>query len=196
MKNLDFLHKNFIDSDCINVIVHGGSAGYESEFIQKIYQKSISAKISTLAFNFKYISRGEENPRNENLNEELADFNEVIKNLKDIGYSNFHIIAKSLGGIVSARFLNALDRSEHSDYKITILGYVTGSVKLKNFSGQIDIIQGEKDRFGDIEAVKFDMREAISNQVYYYAVTDSDHSYRNELKQPIYEDKAIGLIRF
>lgn len=196
MKNLDFLHKNYSNSASINIIVHGGSAGYESDFIQKIYYKSISLQISTFAFNFGFITRGEQGPVNENLDEELEDFNEVIKNLKDIGYSKFHIIAKSLGGIVSARFLNSLDRLEHSNYRITILGYVTGSIDLKTFSGQIDIIQGEKDRFGDFDTVKDDLKDAISNKITFNSVKNADHSYRNELKQPTYEDEAINLIKF
>jgi hypothetical protein len=62
-----------------------------------------------------------------------------------------------------------------------IFGYDIGYIDLKTFPGKIVIIQGDKDKFGDIEAVKNDMKGA-------------DHSYRvPETKEPIYEDEAVKM---
>ena len=66
---------------------------------------------------------------------------------------------------------------------------------LNLLSGKITIIQGSKDKFGDIEAVKEDMKGAISKDVVYLSVEGADHSYRNELKEPVFEDEAIELFK-
>ncbi len=70
-----------------------------------------------------------------------------------------------------------------------------GDIDLKQFDGQITVIQGAFDRFGNIERVKEDLKDAISRNITYIDIPNSDHSYRDvETQEPIYQDKAISKI--
>jgi alpha/beta superfamily hydrolase len=110
-------------------------------------------------------------------------------------YKHIRLIGKSLGAIIASYYLESLQKEEQSKYSIVIFGYVTGSIDLNSFEGKIDIIQGEKDKFGNIDVVKNDLKDAVSEDISYFEIKNADHSYRNELKEPVFEDEAIEVFK-
>jgi hypothetical protein len=77
---------------------------------------------------------------------------------------------------------------------VVVLGYVLGSVKTEALGSKLRlVIQGENDRFGGAQTVKDDLaKHGIKARV--IEVPKADHSYRNEQKEPVYQDDAITII--
>jgi len=192
LPNFKYFHNN--KARTLDIILHGGSKGMDSPFIQKLITASKNKGDSVLALNFPYLDRGEENSSGPELKEELAALEEVMNFCQANMFSHIRFIAKSLGAIVASYFLKSLEEKEHHRYSIVVLGYIAGSVDLKNFNGKITIIQGEKDRFGGIGVVKKDMKSSVSKDVSYFEIKGADHSYRiPETKEPVYEDQAVKI---
>lgn len=190
LPNLQFFYNN--TTDTLNVVLHGGREGIDSALMQKLILKSRNAGHSAVAFNFPFLDRGEDHSSNPELTEELAALHEILSFVHAQEYGQVHIIAKSFGGIVASYFLKSLPSSEHNKYCVTILGYVKGDIDLKTFTGKIHIIQGEMDRFGNIEAVKEDLQKAVSNQITFTEIAHADHSYKDsKTKEYTYEDNAV-----
>lgn len=96
---------------------------------------------------------------------------------------------------MASYYLKNLPKEECKKFSIIILGYILGDVNLKTFPGKITVIQGEKDRFGNIEAVKHDLKDAVSQGIKYHQIDGADHSYRNpETEKPDYENEVVKLI--
>lgn len=183
-------------STTLDVILHGGSSGIDSGFIQKLLNTSRELGNSVVAFNFPYIERGEENSSGEELKEELDTLQKILDFCDYKRYRKIRLLGKSLGGIVASFFLDKLPAKESKRFSVIVLGYITGSLRLKNFRGKISIIQGQKDKFGGIDVVKSDMKDAMSGELHFFEIEGADHSYRVPgTKNPIYEEKAIELLR-
>ena len=194
-KLTSFLHSHNSKAATLDVILHGGSGGINSPFMQKLFQHSKNRGNSVIMFNFPFLERGEENSSGPELREELGVLRKILSIAGYDKFSNIRLISKSLGGIVASYYLNSLPDKEKRRYEVIILGYVTGEVKLKNFAGKITIVQGEKDRFGDIEVVKRDMDGAMSKCIIYHEISNADHSFRDpKTKKPIYEDKVVEFL--
>lgn len=179
----------------LDVILQGSSGGMDSQFITKIWNASIKAGNSSVAFNFPYFERGETNSSGVELPEEIEALKSVLTVCKSGNYKKVRLIGKSLGGIVASFFLKNLSQAEQSKFSIVIFGYVPGSTDLKTFPGKIDIVQGSKDKFGTIEQVKKDMEGTISKNIAYYLVEGGDHGYKNPgTSEPEFENKAIESI--
>ena len=193
MKNFTtFVQYHNSESNTLDVILHGGSYDINSPFIQKVFQACKDKAHSVIAFNFPYIERGEEQSSGPELEEELETLQKFLDYCDYKNFKKIRLIGKSLGGIIASFYLNKLSVKEAERFSIIILGYVTGNLKLKNFRGEITVIQGEKDKFGDIETVKQDLKNIKSKKVSFFEIADADHSFRNpETKEPVYEDKAI-----
>lgn len=176
------------NSPVANIILHGGSKGIESDFIRKIFDRSVAEGFTTIAFNFPYLDRGEENPSGDELIEEVEALSKVVELLQGLGYSKINLIAKSLGGIVSSFYLK---RPSDVNFNLTILGFVVGDVKLDDFKGKLIVIQGNNDRFGNIDAVRQELETQGITNATLINIQDADHSYRDESKEPKFEDKAI-----
>ncbi len=182
-------------SDQLDVILQGGSHGIDSSILQKAFENSKQKGNSVIAFNFPYYERGEENSSGPELKEELEALQHVLDYCNYKEYSRVRLIAKSLGGIVASNYLDRLSQEEMNKFSIVVLGYVTGDVKLKKFTGQITIIQGQMDKFGNVGVVKQDLNGAVSNDIKYIEIPNADHSYReSETKEPKFEDLAIAEI--
>ncbi len=180
-------------TETLDVVLHGSSQGMDSDFINKIIEAARKEGKSVIAFNFPYIERGEENSSGPELIEEI----DVLKNILDYcqsdNYSHIRLIGKSLGAVVAAAYLEKLEANQMKKYSVIIFGYDIGYIDIKDFSGKIVIVQGSKDKFGNVEAVKQDMSGAISKDITYCSIEGADHSYRvSETKEPIYEDEAIA----
>ena len=66
---------------------------------------------------------------------------------------------------------------------------------LWNLNCKINIIQGQYDKFGNIENVKNYMKNAKSKQISYKEVNNSDHSFRDHSnKEKNHEKEAIKYI--
>ncbi|OGM29496.1 hypothetical protein A2630_00690 [Candidatus Woesebacteria bacterium RIFCSPHIGHO2_01_FULL_44_10] len=182
-------------SDTLDVILHGGSSeGMEMSLIRKVYQLSVNQGHSVIAFNFPFAERGQDQSSGPELVEELGVLQKFLDFCDYKKYKKVRLISKSLGGIVASFYLDKLNKSLRSKFSIIILGYVTGSLRLKNFNGPITVIQGEKDKFGNIEVVKGDLKDVKSRQIRYFEIPKADHSYRDtETKEPVYEDKAMEI---
>ena len=189
--NFKFFFNN--NSETLDVILHGGSQGMDSSLINKLIEKSKSVGNSVVAFNFLYIERGEENSSGPELIEELEVLQSVLDYCRSENFKYIRLIGKSLGGVVAALYLTKLAPDKMSKFSAIILGYDIGYIDIKKFNGKIKIIQGSKDKFGDIEAVKNDIQGCASSEIEYISIEGADHSYRvPETKEPIYEDDAVN----
>ncbi|KKQ55862.1 MAG: hypothetical protein US75_C0012G0005 [Candidatus Woesebacteria bacterium GW2011_GWC1_38_13] len=182
-------------SKTLDIILQGADVGIDKPFIRKVINTCRKSGNSVLAFNFLYYERGEDHSSGEELLEELETLKSLMVYVRAEEYRHIRFVGKSLGGIVGSFFLNDLPENDMQRYSIVILGYVTGSVRLNQFSGKISIIQGEKDKFGSIEKVKEDLINARSKNISYFEVKEADHSFRNpETKEPVFVDEAMQLL--
>jgi predicted alpha/beta-hydrolase family hydrolase len=190
LTSFNFYHNS--KTDTLDVVLQGGSHGIVSSILQKVFNRSKEKGNSVIAFNFPYFERGEENSSGPELKEELEALHNILDFVKYKEYSKVRLVGKSLGGIVASYYVESLTEEDSKRFSVVILGYVTGDVKLKDFSGSITVIQGEKDKFGGIGIVKEDLKDAVSKDIKYLEVKGADHSYRNpETKEPVFEDDAI-----
>lgn len=189
--SLEFIQNN--NSDTLDVLFHGSSGGMNYSLMQKIFDECVKQEHSVANFNFPYFEKGEEQSSGPELKEELETLQSVLDECKAKEYQHIRLIGKSLGAIIASYYLKSLTKEEQPKYSIVVFGYVTGGIDLKSFEGKIHIIQGEKDKFGNIEVVKNDLREVASNNINYFEIKNADHSYRNDQKEPVFEDGAIEV---
>jgi len=182
-----------IKAKTLDVVLHGGSQGMDSDLINKIIEASRKNGNSVVAFNFPYIERGEENSSGSELIEEIGALQSILDFCQVDKFDYIRLIGKSLGGVVAGHYLKKLNRDQLDKFSLIIFGYDIGYIDLKNFPGKIVIIQGDKDKFGEVKAVKNDMKGAVSKDIVYLSIKGADHSYRvPETKEPIYEDEAVN----
>lgn len=181
-------------SKILDVLLHGAGGGMEHSNMKKVFGVCVSQGHSVVNFNFPFFVRGEERSSGPDLKEETETLQEILNKCGADKYKHIRLIGKSLGAIIAAKYLSSLPDSEQRKYSVVIFGYDTGMIDISTFPGKIFIIQGEKDRFGDIKTVKKDLKGSASEDIEYYEIKDADHSYRDpETKEPIYEDKAIKV---
>ncbi len=190
--SLKFVDNN---SDTLDVLLHGSSGGMNYSLMQKIFDECLKQGHSVVNFNFPYFERGEEQSSGPELKEELETLKAVLNECKAMEFKHVRLIGKSLGAIISSYYIKQLPKKEQSKYSVVVFGYVTGTIDLKNFEGRIDIIQGEKDKFANIDVVKDDLKNAVSKNINYFEIKNADHSYRNELKVPFFEDEAVEVFK-
>ena len=191
--SLEFIQNN--NSDTLDVLLHGSKGGMNHSLMQKIFDECVRQGHSVANFNFPYFERGDQNSSEDELIEELEALKFVLNKCNANDYKHIRLIGKSLGGIVASYYLKTLSKEEQSKYSVVIFGYIKGYTNLKSFNGDVYIIQGEKDKFGDIKTVKNDLEDAISKNINYFEIKNADHSYKNELKEPVFEDEAIDIFK-
>lgn len=180
-------------TDTLDVLLHGGSGGMDYSLMQKIFDECVKEGHSVVNFNFPFFERRKDQSSGPKLKEELETLKLILDKFKASEYKHIRLIGKSLGAIIASYYLKTLSIEEQQRFSVVVFGYVTGSIDLKNFDGRIDIIQGEKDKWGNIEVVKNDLKDAVSGDINYFEIKNADHSYRNELKETVFEDKAIEI---
>lgn len=193
-----FYWANNSKSDILNIVLHGSSKGIDSPFIEKIFQALEGLGEGVIAFNFPYLERGEEASSGSKLEEEIEELKKILVFANADKYKHVRLVGKSLGAIVASFYLKSLSSEEQKKYPIVVLGYVKseGGIDLKSFIGKIVIIQGEKDQFGGIEAIKEDLKDAASKDIQYFEIKGADHSYRDpETREPKYEDEVIEILQ-
>jgi predicted alpha/beta-hydrolase family hydrolase len=179
-----FYHKQ--SSDRVYVVLHGsGTEGVESPFIAKVIEALTNTGNSVFGFNFPYCERGDESSSGPELTEEVEALKQVVEQLQGSGYK-VTIVAKSLGAIVASFYL---EQKPSDDIELIVLGYVIGDVKTQAVSDNLKaVIQGENDRFGGVEAVKAELGDISASVI---EIPSADHSYRNDQKEPVFQDAAI-----
>lgn len=189
-----FLHNHLPTAESANIILHGGSNGIESDFIRKVFASSIENGFTTIAFNFPYKDRGEENSSGDQLLEEVDVLVQMIARLKADGFTRIALIGKSLGGIVASFYLNSDGRDSEIEFRLGILGFVTDSVKLPLEVERLVIVQGENDRFGNAQVVKDKLLESGMSEYIVHEISGADHSYRDSDRNPTHEDQALKML--
>jgi predicted alpha/beta-hydrolase family hydrolase len=189
LQDLSYKYYRKLNAKTVYLVLHGGGPeGVETPFISNIINALTGTGSSVFGFNFPYCERCEESSSGEELTEETAALDKVVQFLRSEGYEKIVVVAKSLGGIITSYWLD-----QHIDEKIevVVLGYVMGSVKTEALQSKLRlVIQGENDRFGNAEAVKGELaKHNVEAEI--VEIPDADHSYRNEQKEPVYQDKAI-----
>lgn len=189
LKDLSYKYYRKRNAKTVYLVLHGGgSEGIETPFISNIINALTGTGSSVFGFNFPYCERGEENSSGEKLAEETAALDKVVQFLHGEGYEKIVIVAKSLGGITTSYWL---EQHPDEDVEVVVLGYVIGSVKTEAVQGKLRlVVQGENDRFGNAKAVNEELNKhnVMADVV---EMPKADHSYRNEQKEPIYQDQAI-----
>lgn len=192
LQDLSYKYYRKRNTKTVYLVLHGGGpVGIETPFISHIINALTGTGSSVFGFNFPYCERGEENSSGEELAEETAALDKVVQFLRSEGYEKIVIIAKSLGGITTSYWL---EQHEDENVEVIVLGYVIGSVKTEALQGKLRlVIQGENDRFGNAKAVKEELAK-YSAEADVVEVPKADHSYRNEQKEPVYQDATIELL--
>lgn len=189
MLNLDnvtykFYHKQ--SSDRVFVVLHGsGTEGVESPFITKVIEGLTKTRQNVFGFNFPYCERGDDSSSGPELTEEVGALKQVVEQLQAQGYK-VTLVAKSLGGIVASFYL---EQYPNDEVELVVLGYVIGDVKTQSIRNNLKaVLQGENDRFGDAHAVRAELGNISADVV---EIPNADHSYRNDQKEPVFQDVAI-----
>jgi predicted alpha/beta-hydrolase family hydrolase len=192
LDNLSYKYYRKLNAKTVYLVLHGGGPeGTETPFISNIINALVGTGKSVFGFNFPYCERGEENSSGEELKEETEALEKVVEFLRGEGYEKVVIVAKSLGGIITSFWL---EQNPGENIEVAVLGYVIGSVKTKALQGKLRlVIQGENDRFGNAAIVKDELAKysVTANVV---ELPKADHSYRNEQKEPVYQNEAIDLL--
>lgn len=179
-----FYHKQ--SSDRVFVVLHGsGTEGVESPFISKVIEALTKTGQNVFGFNFPYCERGDNSSSGPELTEEVGALKQVVEQLQASGYK-VTLVAKSLGGIVASFYL---EQYPSDTIELIVLGYVIGDVKTQAVRSNLKaVIQGENDRFGGVELVKAELGDVRTNVI---EIQSADHSYRNDQKEPVFQDDAI-----
>jgi predicted alpha/beta-hydrolase family hydrolase len=190
-----YTYHNKLNSNTLFVILHGGGAGIEDPFLGKIYDKIISANQSYLAIQMSFIDRVESSSSGLETPREIEEVQTVLDQINLSNYTDIHFIGKSLGGLVLQRFITQSPVFNALKTNLTVLGYLVGDVDISQFQGSLHIIQGEYDPYGTPEAVQKDLDLSPNTSAKLDIIPNGDHSYRNDKKEPIYQDEAVGLIQ-
>ena len=184
-----------IKSNTLDVLLHGAGGGMEHSNMKKTFDVCVEKGHSVVNFNFPFFERGEEHSSGPELVEEIETLKKILSDCHAKKYKHIRLIGKSLGAIIAAKYLSQLKPEEQNKFSVIIFGYDTGMINISTFAGKISIIQGEKDKYGDIDVVKNDLKNAKAENIQYFEVPNADHSYRNEQKEPVYEDIAINYFK-
>lgn len=168
------------------IVLHGsGPVGVETSFIASIFDAIATTKNSVIGFNFPFCDREEVNSSGSELKEEVGALKCVMDFVHSEGYEEIGIIAKSLGGIIASYYL---EQYPDSEIDLAILGYIPNEIRQNAIINNLSlVIQGENDRFASPSKIK----ELVNESVEVVAIKNADHSYRNEKKEPIYQDLVI-----
>lgn len=82
----------------INILVHGNSEGFNSDFMQYLNNHLKAHKRDCYGFDFDYIVKQKEPSLGQK--KELSQLLKIIKDFKQQGYKEINLIGKSLGGVI------------------------------------------------------------------------------------------------
>ncbi len=194
--NYQYKYYQSANSNKVNIILPGASEGLRSIFLETIFKKSQDSDYNTLSLSYPFQVRNEEKSSGPDLNEETQMLRDLFEKLELNKNQSIHIIAKSLGGIVASRFISALEEKIKSKIKITILGFILDDVLFENFHGEVNVIQGEFDKYGKPKEVEKYLSQVTLNSFSVNVIKGADHSYREpNTKEPIYQSKVLNMLK-
>jgi predicted alpha/beta-hydrolase family hydrolase len=186
-------HYNKQPGDKAYIVLHGIREGINSDLMIQLVEKHLQSK-PYISFNFPYITSKQEKP-SEGLQEEVAALTQVVDFMLAEGYTELHLIGKSLGGVVTSRFLDTYEPSIGAAIIVTVLGYVVGDVDTKAIGPYLEtVIQGSEDRFGSAEIVRQELARAGFGDVSIHEVKGGDHSYRSPDGTDKLKHEAVSYI--
>lgn len=190
-----YIHYQSNSLDELSIILPGSSLGFQTGLINKIFNRLVADGKSAVSYNYPFLDRGEQQSSGEELAEEIEALKTVLQVVEVGKYRRLNFIGKSLGGIVATHFLSKPENRELLDKAtLAILGYIKGSTNLEGLLCPTIIIQGENDRFGGIDQVKQDLEGREHSHIQFVEIAGADHSYRDQERQPIFEDQAIEVL--
>jgi len=184
----------------MNILVHGNSEGFNSEFMQYIANRLKELGKEVYGFDFEYIRNGSEPSKW--LAKELDQLKKIIEDFKSKGYDKINLIGKSLGGTIC---LNELIANDEHVNKIVIVGfpyilgfpadlslleikpvvakpeaeqmYIEAFGKLGQNASKISIIQGKDDLLGSADILNsLLLKLSIKPKISY--VENSSHGFK------------------
>ena len=170
-------------SDTIVIFAHGAGAGMDSDFMMQMASELSKKNVQVFRFNFNYmqINKDEGKRRPPERMPRLVDhFEKIIAQITSSHPSKkVLLMGKSMGGRVAAILC------EHLTFPVDgviCLGYPFISIKggnprlepLENCQVPVHIIQGERDRFGNVQQVR---DWVLPKTVTFSWVPDGDHSF-------------------
>lgn len=191
MQPTSVIYTNFPKSKQLDVILPGQHNGITSDRTQRLVEASKDQGISVLSFSYPHHERGD-TKYSENLQDELELLKYYLNVFKTDRYGHIRLIGKSLGGMLASKYLSQV--TDMQRYSIVILGYIIGEEEIHNFTGDVTIIQGEKDEYGNIDQIKSDMKSAQAAHVRYEEIKGADHSYRGETDEDDHLEEVVAII--
>lgn len=204
----------------INVLIHGNSEGFKSDFMQSIFDGLTSSEMECYGFDFDYIIKSSEPSLG--LKDELGKLRVIIKDLEGKGYNKINLIGKSIGGTLCLEDAIVNDRNINKIFIVGFpykLGYPADLALLKtkpvierdsakedytklfskikkNFN-KIIIIQGENDLLGSRENID-NLFSQFRENINIFFLKNSSHGFK-----PISEittldenmDKIVRIIK-
>lgn len=180
----------------LDVVLPGFSDGITLPLLQDVIRLSQEQGNSVLAFNYLFFERGEEKSSGTELLEEQKTLKELLGFVEAKQFEHVRLIGKSLGGITASYFLKGIPQEEIGRYSVVVLGYVKDYIDLKSFPGKTVIIQGGKDKNGNVEEVKRHLEGAASRDIEFYGIPGASHGFSDpDTKEPRYYGQVIELLK-
>ncbi len=179
LEDLEYVYFNSVSNSEAYLLLHGIRGGINEAWSDALFRKLKERDDTVFAFNFPYITRGEDRSGINTLKEELDALQIAYDFLKEAGKSPIHIIGKSFGGIVVSHWLSRNSDAGQTD--VSIMGYVPGVGNMLPDALRSSlrvVIQGEYDRYASPSQV---ISELAAHQVAgkVVEIPGADHSYRN-----------------
>lgn len=174
------------------VVLPGVSQGATIGVLKMVTDKLELASKTWLSVSFLFQDKGLDKPESEELDAEIG---EVLRGLEKISteqkFQKIVIIGKSFGALVAVKLFPYLCKTFECPIELHILGYIfdDGMPINENDYEKLYIYQGELDRFGSPSEVSEKLPFAKV-----FPIANADHSYRNEKKEPIYEEIVVRLL--
>lgn len=184
----------------INILIHGNSEGFNSEFMQYLSKNLRKDGKEICGFDFAYITNN--SSPSQNLKNEIEQLNEIVKKYQNFGYSKINLIGKSLGGTIC---LDSSIIKNPNVNKVVIVGfpiilgfpadlsllkikpvvakktwvseYVNAFEKIGKDCKKIAIIQGTNDLLGSSEDIE-SLQENLSIQLPIFNVSNASHGFK------------------
>jgi predicted alpha/beta-hydrolase family hydrolase len=194
MKDLTYSYNSVTNSEDLNVIVHGGGEGINSVFIQKI--KNVYDDESTLLIQMPFMDRGEEGTTTPTFDEEIKTVEDVMKQVDLSKIKNINFVGKSIGAhILIAYIYKNYSELDNYNLRITFLGMLVDLFKYEETKPiRISILQGTKDKYGSIDDIISMIKQSNSPLISLVRFENADHSFKDENKNPIYQNDVIDQL--
>jgi len=180
------------------IVIHGAGEGIKSEYTQYLLKRLEDDNFPTLSFDFNYITNGV--PPSIDKKREEAELYELISDYagKNI-YSNFVLIGKSMGGVLSLRIATTnianikaviilgfplrlgvnvdLSLLQNNPF-VPALDYLSGFSKtIKNVTCQVLIIQGKNDLLGTKDDIDWLIHNSKHKNINVQFIENATHSF-------------------